>query len=570
MLYDLPMPHMYKKITAGRTYWYLRETHRVRGKVRLKWQKYLGTAERIAQRLEEGRGRAVKQHSAPFGALFVADVLEKELDTIGIVNGLVPRAAKEKGPTVGEYFYYAWVNRMIAPRSKRALQPWYRKTAIQQIRPVELGELTSERYWEKWERVSQGQVEQIGRRFIEHLWRHRQDSVESLLFDTTNYYTYMASKTKSKLARRGRNKSSKHHLRQVGVGLLLDRDSELPLYYKAYPGNLHDAKLFHQVLDELFGVMVGLAEGQKQLTVVFDKGMNAQENIALIDGQHQIHFITTYSPYFAESLATLDPKHFVALQIPKNQKLVSKGRHGDRLLAYRSTLHLWGRRRTVVVTFNPATQRKKLYEFQSKMSQLRSALLEYRRKYRLQERQWRSANQIRSRYRKLCEALHIGHRYYRLSFTPHAMQFRKDPSEIARAKALIGKNIIVTDQHDWSTEQIVLASLDRYRMEKQFRASKAPCHVRVNPIFHWTDSKIRCHLLCCLMALGCLRLLELKVGGGLSAKTILEEMHSLNCVLAWYPGDRKPDLRIDDPNPLQAQILAALGYRIENGWVLQG
>jgi transposase len=260
----------------------------------------------------------------------------------------------------------------------------------------------------------------------------------------------------------------------------------------------------------------------------------------------------------------------VALQIPKNQKLVSKGRHGDRLLAYRSTLHLWGRRRTVVVTFNPATQRKKLYEFQSKMSQLRSALLEYRRKYRLQERQWRSANQIRSRYRKLCEALHIGHRYYRLSFTPHAMQFRKDPSEIARAKALIGKNIIVTDQHDWSTEQIVLASLDRYRMEKQFRASKAPCHVRVNPIFHWTDSKIRCHLLCCLMALGCLRLLELKVGGGLSAKTILEEMHSLNCVLAWYPGDRKPDLRIDDPNPLQAQILAALGYRIENGWVLQG
>jgi len=41
--HDLVMTHLYKKIIKGRTYWYLRETMRVEGKVRVKWQKYLGT-----------------------------------------------------------------------------------------------------------------------------------------------------------------------------------------------------------------------------------------------------------------------------------------------------------------------------------------------------------------------------------------------------------------------------------------------------------------------------------------------------------------------------------------------
>jgi transposase len=565
------MPHLYKKVSGGRTYWYLRETHRVGRKVRLKWQKYLGTPETIAARLEqaEGEGRPLRQSSAPYGALFVAHLIERELDTIGIVDALVPRVRNETGPTVGEYFFYAWVNRMIAPRSKRALEEWYRKTAIQEIRAVEVAQLSSERYWEKWDRVGEAQVEEIGRRFFQRLWSQRREGPESLFFDTTNYYTYMATKTESALAVRGHSKAGKHHLRQVGVGLLVDRQSELPLYYTLYPGNLHDSKLFHQVMDELFGIMVGLTEGKRELTVVFDKGMNAEENLAFFDARHQIHFITTYSPYFVEDLATLDPKHFEVVDTPKNQKLRLKGREGDQLVAYRSSRELWGRQRTVVVTFNPLTHRKKLYDFERKMGELRMELLEYRRKYREKEPHWRSPKEITARYRRLCDHLHIGHRFYKLSFTAKAMSFGKDLSEIRHAQAMMGKNIIVTDHHDWSTDQIVRASLDRYRIEKQIRVSKAPSHIRINPMFHWTDSKIRCHLLSCVIAMAALRLLELKVGGGLSGRTIMEEMHSLHRVITLYPRARAPRLRLDDPSPLQEQILGALGYRVRDGWVLQ-
>ena len=571
MVYGICMPHLYKKTFKGRTYWYLREVHRVGGKVQVKWQKYLGTAETILARIEDAEraGRPARLKTESFGAIFVAHCLEHELDTIGIIDGIIQRSPNETGPTVGEYFFYAWANRMIDPRSKRALEDWYRTTAVQHIRPVDLSQLSSERYWEKWERLSAEQIEQIGKRFLQKLWTRHNQSPHSLLFDTTNYYTYMASKTESELAVRGHSKSGKHHLRQVGLGLLLDRASSLPLYYTAYPGNLHDSRLFRQVLDELFGVIMGFAEAQRELTVVFDKGMNSEDNLELIDSRHQIHFITTYSTYFAEELARINAKHFVPLDIAKNRQLIASGKEGDRLCAFRTTEILWGSQRTVVVTFNPATMRKKLYDHTRKLERLRDELIEYRRKYNHKQRNWQSATAVARRYRKLCDQLYISHKCYRLGFENNTMSFRKDASEIGAIEAAMGKNIIVTDNHDWSTEDIVSASLDRYRIEQQFRASKSSSHIRVNPMFHWTDSKIRCHLLTCVIALACLRLLEIKTGGKHTAKCIMEQMEQLDCVLSWQRKKTTPQVHIEDPTEFQAQVLASLGYQIKDGSVLQ-
>jgi len=570
MIYGLCMPHLYKKTTKGRTYWYLREVHRVGGKVQVKWQKYLGTAETILAKIEDAErtGRPVRLKSESFGAVFVAHCLEQEIGTIDIIDGIVDRGRNETGPTVGEYFFYAWANRMIAPKSKRALEDWYRTTAIQHIRPVDLSQLSSERYWEKWERLSATQIEEIGKRFLQRLWTHHSQSPHSLLFDTTNYYTYMASKTESELAVRGHNKSGKHHLRQVGLGLLLDRASALPLYYTTYPGNLHDSTLFHQVLDEMFGAIMGFAEEERELTVVFDKGMNSKENLALIDGRQQIHFITTYSTYFAEHLARQSAKYFEPLDIAKNRQLAASGKGADRLCALRTTETLWGRERTVVVTFNPATMRKKLYDLTRKLARLRAELMEYRRKYNHKERNWQSAATVANRYRKLCDQLYISRKCYRLRFENRTMSFRKDAAQISAIETMMGKNIIVTDNHDWTTEEIVSASLDRYRIEQQFRVSKASCHVQVNPMFHWTDDKIRCHLLTCVIALACLRLLEIKTGDAHTAKEIMEQMEHLNCVLSWQRNSKKPQVYIEDPTEFQAQVLASLGYQIKEGWVL--
>ena len=575
------MAHLHKKMKKGRPYYYIREIQRVGGKPKVVSQIYLGSVDTIAKRIQQAEQARtpLRLESRSFGALFLALQLEKTLDTIGLIDRIVPRARKEKGPTIGEYFFYAWANRLISPRSKRALCQWYRHTAIQQIRPVALEELTSQRYWEKWDRVRAEDVEKIGQEFFAKVWELQPLPPECLLFDTTNYYTFMSSQTDSELCERGHNKAGRHHLRQLGLALLVDRVTHLPLYHRVYEGNAHDSNLFRRTIDELFGVMCGFNQSKQRLTVIFDKGMNSEEAIRTIDDQTRIHFITTYSTYFVEELAGTDLGQFAPLDIAKNRRLLTDGNAADRMSALRTRMELWGQERTVVVTYNPRTARKKTYTMARKLETLRATLLEFRRNYREHRPHWRSVEAIQERYLRACEKLHIGSQYYQLEFgdlrKAPDMSFRKDHYQTAKAEALFGKNVIVTDNHDWTTEEIVQSSLDRYGIEKQFRASKSSHHVQVNPFYHWTDSKIRCQLLTCVIALTVLRLIEITVNGTacspdrLSGRQILEEMSHLDSTWLWYAGKRKPERVIETPTEIQAEVLRAFGWSIEAGGVLQ-
>ena len=578
-MYNGGMAHLHKKIKKGRPYYYIREIKRVGGKPKVVSQIYLGSVEKIAkqfQQAEQAR-KPLRLQSRSFGALFIVHEIEKRLDTIGIIDRIVPRASREKGPSIGEYFFYAWANRLIAPKSKRALSDWYRHTAIQQIRPVCLDELTSQRYWEKWDRVSAEDIENICRAFFVRVWELQPLPPECLLFDTTNYYTFMSSHTDSKLCERGHNKAGRHHLRQIGLALLADRFTHLPLFYRVYEGNTHDSKVFRRVIDELFGVMCGFNQTKQRLTVVFDKGMNSEEAIHGIDDNTRIHFITTYSTYFVEELAGADLGKFAPLDIDKNRSLRAEGHEEECMLAFRSRMELWGRERTIVVTFNPRTARKHGYTLEGKLESLRETLLEFRRKYREKRAHWRDQDAIRERYLRACEKLHIGSQYYHLEFGTRQkapeLSFRKDPYQVGKAEALFGKNVIVTDNHDWTTEEIVQLSLDRYGIEKLFRDSKSSDHIQVNPFYHWTDSKIRCQLLTCAIALTVLRLLEITINGEehkrYSGRRALEEMSHLNSTWLWYAGKRNPEKALDTPTKTQTDVLKAFGWEIRSGGVLQ-
>lgn len=582
-IYSMFMAHLHKKMKKGRPYYYIREIKRVDGKPKVVSQIYLGTVEGIAAKFQ-----GAAQASTPerlrveeFGALFVAHEMERQLDTIGLIDSIVPPGPKETGPSVGEYFFYAWANRLIDPRSKRALEEWYGRTAIQQIRPVDIKQLNSQRYWEKWDRVDAESVEKIARGFFERVWASQSGPPDCVLFDTTNYYTFMASETESELCQRGHNKEFRHHLRQVGLALMVDRDRRLPLHYAAYEGNLHDSKEFERIMDEMFGVLCRFNPTKQRLTLVFDKGMNSDGNIGAIDEHERVHFITTYSPYFVEALAATDLKLFVPVATKSNLELEAKGKAGDRTVAYRTKLELWGKERTVVVTHNPSTLRKKTYTLERKLEQVREALIEFRASYREGRPQWRDPKAVRERYERLCERLHIASAYYDLDFGDQRkapeLSFRKNAYQIEKAAACFGRNVIVTDNHDWSTDEIVQLCLDRAFIENQFRSSKDDRHVGIEPLRHWTDSKIRCQLLTSVMALTVLRLIEMKTeaagvktpSGASSGSAILDEMRALHSVLGWYPGKRESSRFIETPTKTQAEVLKAFGWTAADGGVLQ-
>jgi transposase len=571
------MAHFHVKTKKGRPYLYVREIARVGGKPTVISQVYLGSPERLIELAKKNTPAGeFKLKAEEFGALWIASFLNSDLDIVSIADKIIPRHPSETGPSIGEYFLYCIWNRMIDPKSKNKLSDWYAHTAVQHIRPVNIHELSSQRYWEKWERVTEKHIEQIAQQFFEQLWRVEKIDADCLLFDTTNYYTFMASETESDLAVRGKNKQGRHHLRQIGLGLLVARKSRLPLYYRTYPGNEHDSRLFQRIMDEMFGIVCGFTETKERLTVVFDKGMNAEANFAWIDNNQRIHFITNYSTYFAEDLVAVSLERFDPVPTRKNKEFEERGEPQERVLAYRTAGEYWGKKRTVIVTFNPASARKQNYTFDGKLDTLREELLEMRTKAREQVPQWRNQETIRERYLRTCERLHIASDYYSIEFgdkrSTESMSFSKNVYQVEKKRQSFGKNVIITDNTDWSTVDIVQANLDRWEVEDRFRLSKNDDCVAVSPFRHWTDGKIRCHIFTCIAAMTYLRKLELRLsekGIHCTAEDVMKDMSRLHSIMVMRDGRSEPVRKLEQPTKTQAEVLSALGYRIDAGGVLQ-
>jgi transposase len=569
------MAHLHKKIKKGRPYYYVREMARVGGKLKVVEQIYLGSPERIKELATADKGACTKISVQEFGALWLAGLLAGEIDLVGIVDSVVPPTRKEKGPSVGEYFLYAVLNRMVAPRSKRALPQWYKSTAIQHIRPIDVDELNSQRYWEKWDRVTPEQIEQISILFFSKVRAMYGSRSDCFLFDTTNYYSYMASQTESELARRGKNKDGKDWLRQVGVALLVSREGRLPLFYREYEGNRHDSKVFWRIMDEVFSAMKRFADPGAELTIVFDKGMNAPENIERIDARDGFHFITTCSTYFAEEFLRPKLSAFKPVDSAKNHELERLGKEDDRIVAWRGAGEFWGKERAVVVTYNPRTAAKQRYGFDQKLLELQGVLYELRSRARFGKAPWNQLKHLEKHYLQACEKLYLPKDLYQYDLEKEdgkpKFAFRKDYHRIGKHMERFGKNIIITDHMDWSTDEIVRASLDRYLVEEAYRQSKDDELVSVLPMRHWTDGKIRCHIFTCMAALTYLRILENRLaqaGIPQTASATMESMRSLHSCLCWYAGKSQPQRMIEDPTQNQSAILDAFGHKIAGG-VLQ-
>jgi transposase len=570
------MAHFHIKKKNGRPYLYVREIARVDGRPKVVSQIYVGSPAKVASLARHPLQDDLRLKVEQFGALWLAQRLDQDIDLAGIVDGVIGHGRSESGPSVGEYFLYCVWNRMIEAVSKHRLGAWYARTAIQQLRPVDLGQLTSERYWQKWERVSEEALNEISRRFFARLWQVERPDADCLLFDTTNYYTFMAGQTDSELAVRGHSKAGRHHLRQIGLGLLVARHSRLPLFYRAYPGNLHDSRLFAAVMDEMFACVTGLEQTKQRLTVVVDKGMNSEQNFLWLDEQPRLHFVTTYSPHYVEDLMVVPLERFAPLELPRNARLAAAGQPEERMLALRTLGEFWDRQRTVVVTYNPATARKHDYRLELKLEEIRDELLVMRTKAREQQPQWRDPETIRERYVRLCEQLHVGSDLYDLEFTREAgalvMGFRKNAYRVGRLQARFGKTVIVTDNADWTTAEIVAASLDRWQVEDRFRQSKDDELVGAQPVRHWTDGKIRCHFFTCVVALTYLRRLELRLAAAGITRTaadVMDDMRHLHSVLLLPAGARKPRRRLETPEKTQIEVLRAFGWRIGKEGVLQ-
>ena len=112
-------------------------------------------------------------------------------------------------------------------------------------------------------------------------------SWDIILYDTTNFFTYFEEPLHSQLAKIGHNKASRHHLKQVGLAVCVEKAWGIPHFHRVYRGNIHDSKTFPQVITELMEQMKANLGQIQNLILVLDKGNNSEDNFALLKDKIQ-------------------------------------------------------------------------------------------------------------------------------------------------------------------------------------------------------------------------------------------------------------------------------------------
>lgn len=505
-MYTLNMATLQRKRSHGQTYWYVVESRRVNGKPRPKVLAYLGKPADLLRRLQERAG-ALELRSVSHGAVAALARVADELGVVGLLDAALPKRRRD-GLSVGQSLLLIALNRACGPTSKRGWARWARGTSVGSLLGIEVSRLDAQHFWDQMDQVPTEALAGIEAALVRRVVQQYGITLESVFYDTTNFFTFMASdNARSQLSKRGHNKQKRYDLRQFGLALLVSRHERLPLLSELYEGSRPDVRLFPDLLTRLrerLCMLAGEGGEEERITLIYDKGNLSRSNQAAVD-QCPFHYVSSlapaaYRPLLAEANAQLEP---VLL------------RNGERLLAYRTRQLLWGAERTLVVMVSERLREGQIRGVMQHLNKAHSRLVMLQEALVAPHARPRKRAVLERQVQKILHAQHL-HRLLRVELCePAAGQFAlnlvEDHAALTQlAEEELGRRILMTDRHTWSTAEIIEAYQGQSEVERVFRDLKNPFHLAIRPVFHWTDQKLHVHTFCCVLGYLLVKALEIK------------------------------------------------------------
>ena len=540
--------HIYPKTIGGHVYYYAQRSWREKvasdipaktrgsGKSRVRSETfYLGTADSIVERLQQTRQPLEVQHRE-FG--FVAAAYQTAI-RVGLVDLLRQHIPGSRyGIPRWIYFLLPIINRLQHATSKEQMGHWAAQTVLPSLLDFDPQQLNSRSFWYATDDIiSESQLRlqrQKNPHLEEDLFVGLDDSVfrtieeavvqnlqaqfqldgNSFLYDTTNFFTYIEEPVRSQLARRGHNKDSHHHLRQVGLALCVDKEWGLPLFHRIYRGNAHDSKVFAQVVTELIAALkVGFAQVE-DLVLILDKGNNSPENFARLQGTVQW-------------VGSLVPSHFSDLiQLP----LETYEGTWDQYQYHRCERQVMNVPCTLVLTYQEPLARKQEHTLQNNLLKLQQQI----------EEQWATYKRVPQSVPQGILTLLRESRYadcLAVSCKEGKPFFETLPAAVEQRRKAFGKNLLFSSDLQAESAWIIQQYHAKDRIENDFKLLKNPELIRWRPSRHWTDTKLRAFGFCCVMALMLIRVMEILAAQAdliMSPAVLKEELSDLRQILMIY------------------------------------
>ena len=547
------MASLVAKKKGNQLYYYVVESARVNGKPRIVHQAYLGSAEKVAALVKDRTSPvplsvASRDFGLP-GALWLA---AEQSGLFGVLETLWP--APRSGPSPARYLLLAAIHRICQPGPKTEVADWYDRTILHSTWGIPPDRFTSQAFWDAFEKILPEQLDPLATgdddpldraqlRLLD-LWKGKQMVSRRLLaYDTTNFYTYIASNnTRNELAQRGHNKQGRHNLRQVGLSYVLDGENGLSLCHHVYRGNVADSEEFSTSLARMLGMLDRCQIARDTVTLVFDKGSAALANTVELQ-ESGVGWISAL-PW------TQAPAAFRERAV-EQLLLCSSAQPGVRAAAEKLLVH--GREYLCVLKYSASFAGEQLHSLTTSLSKALQALRRFSMELNKPQARWKE-DQIRSKIQRWLSGQFLEELIrYQIEFRDGQwrLQFDFDTAAWQRLMAVnvdhrLGRTVLLTNRMDWSAEQVAIGYSGQQEIERVFRGLKDGDWLGWGPMHHWTDRKIRIHAFYCMLGISLLQHLHKQAQSawnGISTEQLLEELRQIQQFILLYPpqGEKGPN-----------------------------
>jgi len=541
------MPSLVAKKKGNKLYYYVVESARVEGKPRIVHQAYLGTAEKLAEMVRDRT--APIPLAASMRAFGLPAALWAAAQQTGVWNllhslGPTPRS----GPSPAHYVLLAAIHRICQPGPKTEVAEWYRSSILSALWDFSPERFTSQAFWDAFEQilpeaeqdlpVEQDPLEQAQLRLLA-LWKEKQLVSRRLLaYDTTNFYTYIASHNpRNQLAQRGHNKQGRHNLRQVGISYVLDGENGLSLCHHVYPGNVADVEEFSTALARITRMLDQNQIAPETVTLVLDKGAAALANTVALE-EARLGWISAL-PW---NQAPTELRSRTVEELP----VCSSAQPGVRAASEKILVH--GREYLCVVKYSASFAGEQLHSVTTSLSRVLQALRRLARDLKKPKARWKREQIVRKIERWLSVPFLRELIRYQLEEQADRWHLQFDFDSVALPQLLnrrLGRTVLLTNRMAWSAEQVVAGYAGQQAIERVFRGLKDGDWLNWDPMHHWTDRKLRIHAFYCMLGISLLHHVHKQAQTAwtdLSIEQLLEELEQIKQFVLLYPpqGEKGP------------------------------
>lgn len=550
LLTSVVLPYMASVVAkkkANKLYYYVVESARVEGKPRIVHQAYLGTAEKLAELVRDRTAPVpLEASSRDFGLPAALWQAAQQTGVWDLLHSLWP--APRSGPSEAHYLLLAAIHRICQPGPKTEVADWYTGSVLSSLWGFPAERFTSQAFWDAFERIlpeaeqhllgEQDALEQAQARLL-GLWKEKQQISRRLLaYDTTNFYTYIAStNSRNQLAQRGHNKQGRHDLRQVGLSYVLDGENGLSLCHHVYPGNTADAEELPAALARITRLLDRNQIARDSVTLVLDKGAAALANTVELQ-ESQLGWISALP--WNQAPAELRSRPV--------QELTALGSAYPGVRAASEKMLVHGREYLCVLQYSASFAGEQMQSITTSVSKVLQSLRRLNRDLSKPGAHWKHDQVVRKIERWLAAPFLSELITYQIEEQDGSLRLQFDFDSAALNRLLnqrLGRTTLLTNRLDWSSEQVVAGYAGQQTIERVFRGLKGGGWLSWDPMYHWTDRKIRIHAFYCMLGISLLQHIHKQAQSAwpqLSVEELLEQLGRIKEFVLLYPpqGEKGP------------------------------